>query len=491
MIRGMSVRISEITRRRCLQIAAGASIGAPAILRAQPSSAPLLALTIEPRREIAKIPANFTGLSYEASQLANPQFFAPANSGLAGFLRRLGSQGVLRIGGNSSEYTLWPGGGAAAAPSSMATPPDTGAGGRPRTPVTPESARNLAAFAKSCGWQLIYGLNLGNGTPEQAAAEAQAVCEAAGDRLVALQFGNEPDLFHRNGLRPPDWSFDDYLAQWQEFARAVRQRVPRAPLAGPDVASDTNWIASFAEKVRDRIVLLTGHYYAMGPPTNPAMNISRLLQPSEGLARDVPAIMKAARESGRPFRMAEGNSCYSGGKAGASDTFAAALWCGDYMLAMAQAGYCGVNLHGGGNGIYTPIAGNAQQGFSARPVYYGMMLAGQFAGAAMVQAELTTGGVNAAAYAAKSAAGLRIAIFNKEERQTIRVDASPSFSARHATVWRLAAPALDSKSAVTLAGAEVGRDGTWAPAKVESATQKRGRIAIDIPPASGALILLR
>jgi hypothetical protein len=109
----------------------------------------------------------------------------------------------------------------------------------------------------------------------------------------------------------------------------------------------------------------------------------------------------------------------------------------------------------------------------------------------MVQAELTTGGVNAAAYAAKSAAGLRIAIFNKEERQTIRVDASPSFSARHATVWRLAAPALDSKSAVTLAGAEVGRDGTWAPAKVESATQKRGRIAIDIPPASGALILLR
>jgi len=491
MIEAMSALIPQFTRRRCLQIAAGASIGAPAILRAQPNSAPLVALTIQPSRVISKIPANFTGLSYEGSQLANPQFFAPSNSGLARFVRLLGGQGVLRIGGNSSEYTQWSSGAAAAPASSGAAPPDTGAGARPRTPVTPEAVRNLAAFVKSCGWQLIYGLNLGNGTPEQAAAEAQAVSEAAGDRLVALQFGNEPDLFHRNGLRPPEWAFDDYLAQWQEFARAVRLRVPRAPLAGPDVASDTNWIASFAEKAKDQIVLLTGHYYAMGPPTNPAMNIERLLQPSEGLARNIPAIMKAARESGRPFRVAEGNSCYNGGKAGASDTFASALWCGDYMLAMAQAGYCGVNVHGGGNGIYTPIAGNVQQGFSARPIYYGMLLAGQFAGSTIVAAELKTDGVNATAYAAKSSAGLRIAVFNKEERRGIRVDANPSFSGKHVTVWRLAAPALDSKDGVTLAGGEIGPDGAWSPNKPESAAEKGGRLTIDLPPASAALIWLR
>ena len=172
MIEAMSALIPQFTRRRCLQIAAGASIGAPAILRAQPNSAPLVALTIQPSRVISKIPANFTGLSYEGSQLANPQFFAPSNSGLARFVRLLGGQGVLRIGGNSSEYTQWSSGAAAAPASSGAAPPDTvEAGARPRTPVTPEAVRNLAAFVKSCGWQLIYGLNLGNGTPEQAAAE--------------------------------------------------------------------------------------------------------------------------------------------------------------------------------------------------------------------------------------------------------------------------------------------------------------------------------
>ena len=44
-----------------------------------------------------------------------------------------------------------------------------------------------------------------------------------------------------------------------------------------------------------------------------------------------------------------------------------------------------------------------------------MLLAGQFAGSTIVAAELKTDGVNATAYAAKVPAGLRIAVFNKEE----------------------------------------------------------------------------
>jgi hypothetical protein len=484
-------KMSTLTRRQWLQVAAGASAVAPAILGARSSSAAGLTLKIEPSREILKIPANFTGLSYESAQLANPGFFAPFNTALAGFVQRLGSQGVLRVGGNTSEFTVWSAGAAAPAASSALAGPDTGAKSHPKTAVTPEAARNLAGFVKSCGWQLIYGLNLGNGTPEQAAAEAQAVCEAAGDRLLALQIGNEPDLFHRNGLRPPNWTFDDYLSQWREFAGAVRKRVPHAPFAAPDVASNTEWITSFAEKAKDQIRFLTGHYYAMGPPTNPAMNIDRLLRPSAKLLRDIPIVMKASRESGLPFRMAEGNSCYHGGKRGVSDTFASALWGGDYMLQVAKAGYCGVNLHGGGNGVYTPISGSAEQGFSARPIYYGMMLAGQFAGAAMVQTELETHGVNATAYAAKDRTGLRIAVFNKDEQQPVRVDLNPSFSSRHATIWRLEAPALDSKSGVTLAGAGVGEDGKWAAAKTETALQKRGRLVIDMPAASAVLVWLR
>ena len=97
----------------------------------------------------------------------------------------------------------------------------------------------------------------------------------------------------------------------------------------------------------------------------------------------------ATKVLGRPFRMTEGNSCFHGGKPVVSDTFASALWSGDYMLQVAQAGYIGVNLHGGGNGLYTPIAGDSPQGFSARPVYYGMLLAERFAGSTFVEASLS------------------------------------------------------------------------------------------------------
>ena len=43
-------------------------------------------------------------------------------------------------------------------------------------------------------------------------------------------------------------------------------------------------------------------------------------------------------------------------------------------MRVAQAGYAGVNLHGGGEGYYAPITGDAN-GTKLRPEYYGMMLA--------------------------------------------------------------------------------------------------------------------
>lgn len=79
-------------------------------------------------------------------------------------------------------------------------------------------------------------------------------------------------------------------------------------------------------------------------------------------------------ESGLPFRLAETNSCYQGGKPGVSDTFASALWGVDLMYQLASVGGMGINFHGGGYGWYTPIAGTPQNGFLARPIYYGMLL---------------------------------------------------------------------------------------------------------------------
>lgn len=465
-----------MNRRQFLfSVAAGAISAAYAPRTFAVDSTGSTSLRISPNEIVAKVPVDFMGLSYEANQLAHPELFNASNTSLVKFFRDLGTGGVLRIGGNSSEFTVWnptP----AADLSDIALPYNPGKTHR-RTPVTPDSIDNLAGFLDVVGWKLIYGLNLGMGTPEQAAEEAAYVTKSIGRRLMCLQIGNEPDLFHRNGLRSKDWAFDDYFAQWTQFADAVRAKTPGAPMAGPDVAGNIDWIKQMSEKAKDRIGLLSGHYYAEGPPTNPAMTIDRLLRNSSKLDRDIGDIDDICRVSGLPYRMTETNSCYNGGKAGVSDTFASALWAADYALRLASVGYAGVNFHGGGNGLYTPIAGDPTAGYSARPLYYGLRLASGFAGIELVRADLDTAGASISAYAAKIRTGLQIALFNKDPEQPASIAIDAGMPIRDGSISRLTAPSVDSKDGVSF----------------EKAGVIQTRLAscnVDLPPASASLIFL-
>jgi hypothetical protein len=198
--------------------------------------------------------------------------------------------------------------------------------------------------------------------------------------------------------------------------------------------------------------MLTGHYYAEGPPTDPRMNIDYLLHPRPQLMHDISLVMQAAREAKLPYRIAEGNSCYWGGKPGVSDVFASALWSGDFMLQVAQAGYSGVNFHGGGSGVYTPIAGDSVTGFTARPVFYGMQLATEFEGAIFLETKLEAGGRNVTAYAARRGDRLLIAVFNKSDAD-VEVRISQHGVKSISSYKELKAPAIDSKENVSFSSA--------------------------------------
>jgi hypothetical protein len=304
-----------------------------------------------------------------------------------------------------------------------------------------------------------------------------------------LQIGNEPDLFHQNGLRPKTYAFDDFYSEWTQFADAVRVTTPNAPLAGPDVAGKVDWIKSVAERAGDRIGLLTTHYYAEGPPTNPDMTIARLLAGKASLVKNSAKIAEISASSKLPYRMSECNSCYSGGKTGVSDTFASALWAADYVLQLATLGYAGVNFHGGGNGIYTPIAQDAK-GYSARPLYYGLLIAAQFAGLDLVRVDIDTAGVNAVAYAGKSSNGLGLLVVNKDIDKPLAIDIEPGWDIRHARLWRLTAPTVDATAGVTLAGTQVSSDGNWKPAQEEPVGIRHGRCRVDLAAASAGLLFL-
>lgn len=88
--------------------AAAAAVLSP-VLRgwAQDSSVIPASLALRPENDVLLIPADFTGLSYESAQLAYPPFFSGDNTALVAFCRTLGKQGILRIGGNTSEFTHW------------------------------------------------------------------------------------------------------------------------------------------------------------------------------------------------------------------------------------------------------------------------------------------------------------------------------------------------------------------------------------------------
>jgi hypothetical protein len=53
------------------------------------------------------MPEDFLGLSYEVQQLADPTFFSGSNTGLIREFKALTARGVLRLGGNTSEFAYW------------------------------------------------------------------------------------------------------------------------------------------------------------------------------------------------------------------------------------------------------------------------------------------------------------------------------------------------------------------------------------------------
>ena len=324
-----------------------------------------LSLEIPAVADGPQMPLDFVGLSYEVQQLTDPNFFSAKNTGLIRAFKQLSQHGVLRLGGNTSEFGYWK-----STPDSLEPPhpPTREAEGEPKAnyyPVTPEAVRNLAEFLKETGWTCLYSIGMGTNTPARAAEEAVFVADALGANLQYFQIGNEPDLFSRHLRDPRTWSAKEYLDEWLGLARAIMERVPQARFGLPDETRNIRWLTEIAAlwpsiQNPPRVATMTHHYYFGGPATNPEVNIPNLLQPAtmakvQGTANVATA---AAAKLGARVRMTEGNTCFRGGKPGVSDVFAAALWSADYSLLLASNNYSGINLHGGtGKSVANSVGG--------------------------------------------------------------------------------------------------------------------------------------
>lgn len=467
------------------------------------------------------MPEDFVGLSYEVQQLKDPAFFSPRNTGLIRQFQAISGNGVLRLGGNTSEYEWWKPTPETPEPRHPETRVVTGEPQPLYYPVTAEAVRNLDAFLRAAGWKCIYGIGLGTNVPERAAEEAAFAAKTLGPRLLFFQVGNEVDLFAPHLRNPETWNPQTYLEQWLRFARAITGAVPDAKFGMPDVASHLDWLTEIAELWPTignppNVVRFTHHYYFGGPATNPRVNIPNLLSPkTAATVEDMADIARAAAgRMGVPLRMTEGNTCYRGGKPGVSDVFAAALWAADYSLLLASNGYTGVNLHGGSgpsvansvggslpgdtllrdqgatpdeiashpHPFYTPVASFGTK-YVMEPVAYGLKFAGLMSGGSFFgddfSGRLLAAGVDATAYAARMPGGeTRVIVLNKDADRDIALNLN--FGAhRHATaeMETLHAAALDSRSAaITASGSD---------------RLSHGRCSITVGHASGVCLTIR
>ncbi len=471
-------------RRRFLHTSLLAAASATTNSWASTASSQSITVHLEPRRVLGVVPVEFTGLGFEASAVARSGFLSAENTAYIQYTKTLGERGVIRIGGNVSDFTHWsPNGQPSALPKA--------------TVLNEHCIRELGEFLRSLGWRLIWGLNLGNGTTAEAVAEAQSVASAAGDLLLAFEIGNEPDLFAHSEHRSPGWDYAEWYRQYVQFRSAIESKLPNAPFAGPDVANATEWVSRFAAAEQTRIKLLTHHYYAEGPPDSPRSTIDNLLRTDPKLTRILTQLKDASTACKVPYRICETNSCFGGGKPGVGDTFASALWGLDFMLTLCAADCSGVNVETSINQLgflssYSPVWEDGRGNYSARPLYYGMLAFQQVAQGQRIAAEYAAGETNMKAYAFKDKDQLlRVVLINKEPSTDIEISLMSPGKLAHASAMRLRAPSLESKSGMTLGDTEVLASGSWLPGRPETLALRGSECIAHLPSASAAIVHLQ
>jgi hypothetical protein len=422
------------------------------------------------------IPENFTGLGYEISSVATPGILSIENRRYVELLKGLGRRGVIRVGGIVANYSRYAADGAAAWE-------------RQNTVINRAALETFNAFLAKVGWTAIWSVNFAQGSAEDAIGEARAVAEVLGERLLALEIGNEVDTYGKGQpFRSSNYDYAAYLEEFCTWHAQIAKVLPKLRFAAPDTASAVDWVERMAEDAKGEVQLFTTHYYR-----NPQRRGSadQLLRPDPRLS-DIATRMRAVAEStGVPWRMCEINSFSGGGRPGVSDTFAGALWTLNTMLLLARDGCAGVNMETGMNQLgfvssYSPIQDDGKGMNSAGVPYYGMLaFSTAFAGCNQVlPVELSAASDTVTACAFALDGKLRSFVIVNTDADSDALVETAKLGLHNAFILRLEAPSQDSSSGVTFGGATVDPSGRW----MAKCMERAHNLAIQVPRMSAAVV---
>jgi hypothetical protein len=390
-----------------------------------------------------------------AGNLSAPNSFS--NNLLTNIAHLTGEKPSIRVGGNTQDYALYN--------ASLRTATN-GTINPSRSPDYPTTLSIGPSFFESYltwpGTRYTHGFNLGLGGNSTAGwetllATVPLACNALRGRLVAWEYGNEPDLYSTSAqgpVRPPGWNESAYVSQWLNGTRHIRSQLAKYC---PDMLADGSYgyyapsfagtdnhlkpITTFAKGLDGDgdIKVISSHKYLTSPltfarlsadwssyiggATQPGITLQNTLlnhtSTSHSLSLQT-ALAAALSYTNLPFILGETNSLYNEGAPGLSNAFGAALWVLDFNLLSAARGIGRVHMHQGTDYRYAawqPVA-TSKTTVGTKPPYYGQVAAGavlgrKSTGGERSVVELEVGDESESAYAAYDGGTLRrLAVLN-------------------------------------------------------------------------------
>jgi hypothetical protein len=459
-------------------------------------TAPTVSLRVEADRPGARFQPGAVGLSVETEELSTGRLDG-AHGHLVHLMRLLGPS-LLRVGGNSVDFSWWTSRGEPAPPWATNT-------------VTPNDLMALRELLRATGWRALLGVDLGHYEVARIVNEAHYAREILGTMLAGIEIGNEPDDFSgpEQRLRPLSYNVRDYLREAGAYRQAVSLAVPGMAIYGASL-SGTAWLTQMGPDA-SMFTELTQHFYpnsncrsapeslAESPPTAEALLSPAVRQRENNVLRVL--AQAAVIAGGRPTRIGETNGFSCQGAPSASPTFASSLWAFDWALRAASSGVQGLSFHGGlgvcGSDSQSPIcaanesadrAGNV----TARAQYYGLLAARRLEGGRFVWTSLSGAGPlsNLTAWATVSPSGtLAIAV---EDLAVTGPGQPVSLLARGYTAGideTLSGPSPSATAGITLGHSSVTSGAVWHP-KYSSLQREGSDFHVLLHPASAAVIVL-
>ena len=198
-------------------------------VEAPPNSEPLLSTLVSFSLEQDRWP-DWTGVETRNEFTFNA---------LSNYAALTGTPPVIRVGANSEDHTVW-------------SPTETLVSNVFPTPNDiapyPESTRITvgdAYYALSRHLpprtHMVWGVNLGANNVSNAVNMAKAIVRSfdtpgvkdSGIVLDRIEIGNEADLYYNNGLRPTNYSVEDYVREWTAIAEPMVEALGISGRNGP------------------------------------------------------------------------------------------------------------------------------------------------------------------------------------------------------------------------------------------------------------------